>query len=93
MNIDELIAEDPSIAIYIEKFVGHPLFLAVKDAFVSHAPIGNDNEESSLACNHGKYLGTRHVFNRLEEISRQTKRKQVEKKTGKSGERDPDMEA
>lgn len=93
MNIDDLCKANPSIKTYIEKFVKNPLYLELKDAFVSHTPTGTETEPSSLKLNHGKYLGTRHVFNKMEDISRQPKEESNNKKgTVPSGSRDPDLE-
>ena len=96
MNIDDLCKEDSSIREYIERFVDNPLFLIVKDAFVANVPSGgSEAEETCVRVNQGKYLGTRHVFNKMQDISRQTKtEKAIKKEASKvpSGGKDADLD-
>jgi hypothetical protein len=92
MNTREL-GKDKKIAQAIEAFVGSPFFLVIKDAFVSHTPAGEGEAVKSstsdpLLVAHGKNLGTRFVFNELENIVAQAKApKQQARPTGP----DPDL--
>jgi hypothetical protein len=74
MNINE-IGDNKDVWKYLNDFVRHPLFLTVKDSFVAHTPGGeakNDRpgDPTSIEVAHGKFLGTRFVFNEMERITK-----------------------
>jgi len=68
MNVEQISAH-PELVEYIRKFVQDPRFMDVKDAFVAHSPERADTE-TTVSILFGKGLGTRYVFNSMEEISR-----------------------
>lgn len=84
------IHSDASLRNYVAQFVNDPRFLLIKDAFVAHTPGGESNEHASRIA-HGKFLGTRYVFNELENIAR-TKPKTEEPKKRPGMGKDPDLE-
>lgn len=82
----------------IRKFVAHPLYLEIKDSFVSHTPEGggDGNRDENAEKNLGKFLGTRYVFNKLEDLAKNIKQPDSDKKsknqeTGAGT--DPDLES
>lgn len=80
----------------IRKFVRSELFLEIKDAFVSHTPEGSPdgNRIDDSAKNLGKFLATRYVFNEMERIATQLPvQENNNKKKGRSGGVDPDLES
>lgn len=94
MNPNE-ISEDKSLTKYISDFVNSPLFLVVKDAFTNHTPEGKkeavaSSTEHPLLVAHGQLLGTRYVFNQMEQI-RDIGRKQPQKQHKPSTGKDPDL--
>lgn len=73
MNIRELVQNNKEALRYLNDFFRHPLFLVVKDAFVAHTPGGEGrngvSDKTTIEVAHGKNLGTRYVFNEIEEIA------------------------
>lgn len=67
MTIDQL-KHDKAAMEAIRSFFTHPKFNDIRIAFTNHSPSGDDKLESSIAVHHGKNLGTRYVFNKLEEM-------------------------
>lgn len=79
----------------IRKFVATDEFIEIKDAFISHTPEGGSdgNRTDDPAKNLGKFLGTRYVFNKMEEISRKAQQSPKQKTENQGGSRkDPDLE-
>jgi hypothetical protein len=94
MTLEEQLAINPSLRAFIDTIVGDKRFLLLKDAFVAHTPAGDKSTENSTSVCQGMYLGTRHVFNEMERISRQPKiDKDKEKKKGPQSETDPDLQS
>lgn len=73
---------------FIQKTVRHPLWPALKDAYVAYSPNGDDKSEPSLIITLGKLKGATFVFNDMERIAR-TQPKPTKPTPG--GTRDPDL--
>lgn len=82
MTIADLV-NDKGFKDYILEFFKDPRFIHVKDAFVSHVP-----ENGTEA--HGKYLGTRFVFNELERIAKELPK--IDKPKSEVVRKDPDLD-
>lgn len=88
--------QDRQVADLVRIIYTHPAFLKLKDAFVSHSPSAKDTAEKPItedsACSaHGQYLGTRYVFNKIEELAKQPT--QTPKPPRVTGRQDPDLES
>lgn len=90
MNIDEVKKSVPHCQ-HIREFVTNPLFLEIKDAFVSHTPEALREGEDGDSKMFGKLIGTRYVLNTFENIARVTPPPKQSVRS-QSGRRDPDLD-
>lgn len=89
MEIHEL-QNNPDALKVIQAFVNNPVFIYIKDAFVSHTPEGEKGNAISIETHHGMNIGTKFVFNRLQEIAK--KQPPRDRKVRPAGQ-DPDLES
>lgn len=87
MNVEEIM-QDATLVEFIRKFVLNPNFPAVKDAFIAHTPEKADSD-TTVGILFGKGVGTRYVFNKMEEIA---KTKPTAAKQQRGTGKDPDLE-
>lgn len=93
MSFEEHFTETPALRSFVREVVRNPLFVKLKDAFVSTCPMGEKNSETSTSVAHGMYLGTRHVFNEMKRIAKTSEEQKKDKKQERKGETDPDLES
>lgn len=74
----------------VQAFVNSPAFIYIKDAFVSHTPEGDKGNQISIETHHGMNIGTKFVFNKLQEIAK--KQPPREPRRRPAGQ-DPDLES
>jgi hypothetical protein len=67
MNLDELSGDRGAIEA-MRNFFQHPAFATIRIAFTNHSPKGDDHCSTSIEVAHGQNLGTRYVFNKIEEL-------------------------
>jgi hypothetical protein len=89
MDLKDL-SQNPELWKALEAFYKTPAFVLIKDAFTSHTPDGETTNETSITIAHGKNLGTRYVFNKIEEIVRSGPPRE-DRKPRVKGMPDPDM--
>lgn len=91
MTIQQLINSDKNAREALTRFYRDPAFDKIRIAFSCHSPAGDANEETNTAVHHGKNLGTRYVFNTIEELV--TKPEQPQSAPRRQGGPDPDLDA
>lgn len=89
MNLTQAV-KDPEVRDLIQIMYRHKGFDRLRIAFTSHSPNGDDKIEVSTAVAHGQNLGTRYVFNKIEEYATQPPT-QTNKPKRESGGKDPDL--
>lgn len=89
MTIQTAADKDGEVKDLLVMIYRHPAFDRLRVAFVSHSPKGTDTEPTSIEVAHGQYLGTRYVFNTIEDIV--TKPPTQTRPKRESGGRDPDL--
>lgn len=91
MTIDNAI-KDQQVRDCITQLFRHPGFAKLRVAFTSHSPTPKNGEqnETSVAVAHGQNLGTRYVFNKIEELA-QTPETPIQKPKRAAGGQDPDL--
>lgn len=87
MKYDEL-EKDKSMVDFIMKFIKHPLYPVLKDAYVAHTPNGDDKIESSVSVAYGKLKGTIFIFNDMERIAKTIKPEITKQPSGTGKDRD-----
>lgn len=84
----EQIQRDPDAMKALRSFFTDPKFKDIRIAFTNHSPKGDTTTETGASVSHGQNLGTRYVFNKIEEIVTTPKPKQFTSPKGP----DPDLE-
>lgn len=69
MQINELIKSEKHRQ-HVLRFVNDDLFKDIVLAFVMHSPNGTDTNADSISVAHGKSLGTKYVFEQLEQVAK-----------------------
>jgi hypothetical protein len=83
--------EDPDVRSCVTELFKHRGFSKLRIAFVSHSPKGDDKSENSVSVAYGENLGTRYVFNKIEELALKPQT-QTQTTPRRMGGQDPDLD-